>query len=299
MSDSDSRVDVGRYGIWTFQLDLVPAAASQEAAAEIEELGFGAVWVPEAVGREAFTSAGLLLAGTSSLTVATGIASIWARDPMAASGAHKTLSEAYPGRFLLGLGVSHQPMVDHVRGHHYDKPLTAMSRYLDAMDASVFMAAEPTVPPRRVLAALQPKMLRLAAERADGAHPYFVPPEHTAVARAELGDGPLLAVEQAVVFETDPGRARDVARTHTAIYTGLPNYANNLKRFGFVEEDFAGAGSDRLVDAIVAWGTMDDVVARINAHHDAGADHVCIQVIAADGRSVPVEAWRQLADALL
>jgi probable F420-dependent oxidoreductase len=299
MSDSDSRVDIGRYGIWTFQLDLVPAAASQEAAAEIEELGFGAVWVPEAVGREAFTSAGLLLAGTSSLTVATGIASIWARDPMAASGAHKTLSEAYPGRFLLGLGVSHQPMVDHVRGHHYDKPLTAMSRYLDAMDASVFMAAEPTVPPRRVLAALQPKMLRLAAERADGAHPYFVPPEHTAVARAELGDGPLLAVEQAVVFETDPGQARDVARTHTAIYTGLPNYANNLKRFGFVEEDFAGAGSDRLVDAIVAWGTMDDVVARINAHHDAGADHVCIQVIAADGRSVPVEAWRQLADALL
>jgi probable F420-dependent oxidoreductase len=299
MSDSDSRVDIGRYGIWTFQLDLVPAAASQEAAAEIEELGFGAVWVPEAVGREAFTSAGLLLAGTSSLTVATGIASIWARDPMAASGAHKTLSEAYPGRFLLGLGVSHQPMVDHVRGHHYDKPLTAMSRYLDAMDASVFMAAEPTVPPRRVLAALQPKMLRLAAERADGAHPYFVPPEHTAVARAELGDGPLLAVEQAVVFETDPGRARDVARTHTAIYTGLPNYANNLKRFGFVEEDFDGAGSDRLVDAVVAWGTMDDVVARINAHHDAGADHVCIQVIAADGRSVPVEAWRQLADALL
>lgn len=299
MSDSDSRVDIGRYGIWTFQLDLVPAAASQEAAAEIEELGFGAVWVPEAVGREAFTSAGLLLAGTSSLTVATGIASIWARDPMAASGAHKTLSEAYPGRFLLGLGVSHQPMVDHVRGHHYDKPLTAMSRYLDAMDASVFMAAEPTVPPRRVLAALQPKMLRLAAERADGAHPYFVPPEHTAVARAELGDGPLLAVEQAVVFETDPGQARDVARTHTAIYTGLPNYANNLKRFGFVEEDFDGAGSDRLVDAIVAWGTMDDVVARINAHHDAGADHVCIQVIAADGRSVPVEAWRQLADALL
>lgn len=299
MSDSDSRVDIGRYGIWTFQLDLVPTAASQEAAAEIEELGFGAVWVPEAVGREAFTSAGLLLAGTSSLTVATGIASIWARDPMAASGAHKTLSEAYPGRFLLGLGVSHQPMVDHVRGHHYDKPLTAMSRYLDAMDASVFMAAEPTVPPRRVLAALQPKMLRLAAERADGAHPYFVPPEHTAVARAELGDGPLLAVEQAVVFETDPGRARDVARTHTAIYTGLPNYANNLKRFGFVEEDFDGAGSDRLVDAIVAWGTMDDVVARINAHHDAGADHVCIQVIAADGRSVPVEAWRQLADALL
>lgn len=299
MSDPATPLDIGRFGIWTFQLDLVPAAASQEAAAEIEELGFGAVWIPEAVGREAFTSAGILLAGTSTLTVATGIASIWARDPMAASGAHKTLSEAYPGRFLLGLGVSHQPMVDHVRGHHYDKPLTAMSEYLDAMDAAIFMAAEPTVAPRRVLAALRPKMLRLAAERADGAHPYFVPPEHTALARSELGDGPLLAVEQAVVFETDPVRAREIARTHTAIYTGLPNYANNLRRFGFVEEDFAGAGSDRLVDAIVAWGTIDDIVARINAHLDAGADHVCIQVVPPDGRTVPSAQWRQLAEALL
>ncbi len=299
MSDPATPLDIGRFGIWTFQLDLVPAAASQEAAAEIEELGFGAVWIPEAVGREAFTSAGILLAGTSTLTVATGIASIWARDPMAASGAHKTLSEAYPGRFLLGLGVSHQPMVDHVRGHHYDKPLTAMSEYLDAMDAAIFMAAEPTVAPRRVLAALRPKMLRLAAERADGAHPYFVPPEHTALARSELGDGPLLAVEQAVVFETDPVRAREIAHTHTAIYTGLPNYANNLRRFGFVEEDFAGAGSDRLVDAIVAWGTIDDIVARINAHLDAGADHVCIQVVPPDGRTVPSAQWRQLAEALL
>ena len=306
MSDSStaaptdaSTLDIGRYGIWTFQLDLVPASQSQDAAAEIEEMGFGAVWVPEAVGREAFTSAGLLLAGTSTITVATGIASIWARDPMAASAAHKTLSEAYPGRFLLGLGVSHQPMVDHIRGHHYDKPFTAMSNYLDAMDSSLFMAAEPTVAPRRVLAALKPRMLRLAAERADGAHPYFVPPEHTAVARADLGEGPLLAVEQAVVFETDPSVARDIARTHTSIYTGLPNYSGNLERFGFAADDFIGAGSDRLVDAIVAWGTMDDIVARIQAHHDAGADHVCIQVVAADGRSVPTAQWRALADALM
>lgn len=295
----DSTLDIGRYGIWTFQLDLVPASQSQEAAAEIEEMGFGAVWVPEAVGREAFTSAGLLLAGTSTITVATGIASIWARDPMAASAAHKTLSEAYPGRFLLGLGVSHQPMVDHIRGHRYDKPFTAMSNYLDAMDSSLFMAAEPTVAPRRVLAALKPRMLRLAAERADGAHPYFVPPEHTAMARADLGEGPLLAVEQAVVFETDPSVAREVARTHTSIYTGLPNYSGNLERFGFTADDFVGAGSDRLVDAIVAWGTMDDIVARIKAHHDAGADHVCIQVVAADGRAVPTAQWRALADALM
>lgn len=299
VSTDASALDIGRYGIWTFQLDLVPASQSQDAAAEIEEMGFGAVWVPEAVGREAFTSAGLLLAGTTTITVATGIASIWARDPMAASAAHKTLSEAYPGRFLLGLGVSHQPMVDHIRGHRYDKPFTAMSNYLDAMDSSLFMAAEPTVAPRRVLAALKPRMLRLAAERADGAHPYFVPPEHTAVARADLGEGPLLAVEQAVVFETDPSVARDIARTHTSIYTGLPNYSGNLERFGFAADDFIGAGSDRLVDAIVAWGTMDDIVARIQAHHDAGADHVCIQVVAADGRSVPTAQWRALADALM
>lgn len=291
-------VDIGRHGIWTFNLDLVPARQSQEAVAELEELGFGAVWIPEAVGREAFTSAGILLAGSSTITVATGIASIWARDAMAASAAHRTLSEAYPGRFLLGLGVSHQPMVDHIRGHHYDRPYTAMANYLDAMDASVFMAAEPTVAPRRVLAALRPRMLRLAATRADGAHPYFVPPEHTAVARQELGEGPLLAVEQAVVFETDPHEARRLARTHTSIYTGLPNYTGNLKRFGFTDEDFPNAGSDRLVDAIVAWGTIDDIVARVAAHHDAGADHVCIQVVTDNPSVVPMDQWRQLADAL-
>lgn len=297
-NDASDAVNVGRHGIWTFNLDLVPATASQEAVAELEELGFGAVWFPEAVGREAFTSAGLLLAGSSKITVATGIASIWARDAMAASAAHKTLTEAYPGRFLLGLGVSHQPMVDHLRGHHYDKPYSAMSAYLDGMDAAVFMAAEPIVPPRRVLAALRPRMLRLAAERADGAHPYFVPPEHTAVARETLGEGPLLAVEQAVVFATDPQRARELARTHTSLYTGLPNYTGNLERFGFTADDFPNAGSDRLVDAIVAWGTIDDIVGRIRAHHDAGADHVCIQVITDNPGELPMAQWRELAAAL-
>ena len=290
--------DIGRYGLWTFQLDLVPAGRAQEVAAEIEGLGFGALWVPEAVGREAFTSAGLLLAGTSTMTVATGIASIWARDPMAASAAHRTLSEAYPGRFLLGLGVSHQPMVDHVRGHHYDKPYSAMVDYLDRMDAAVFMAAQPTVPPRRVLAALGPKMLRLAAERAAGAHPYFVPPEHTAMAREALGPEPLLAVEQAVVLEADPSTAREIARTHTGIYTGLPNYANNLKRFGLTDEDLVGSGSDRLIDTIVAWGSLDDVLARVRAHVDAGADHVCIQVVTADAATPALDEWRTLAGAL-
>lgn len=290
--------DIGRYGIWTFQLDLVPARQAQEVAAEIEAMGYGALWVPEAVGREAFTSAGLLLAGTSSLTVATGIASIWARDAMAAAAAHKTLSEAYPGRFLLGLGVSHQPMVDHVRGHRYQRPYSAMVEYLDRMDGAVFMAAEPEVPPRRVLAALGPRMLALAAERAAGAHPYFVPPEHTAVARQALGEEPLLAVEQAVVLETDPSRAREIARTYTGIYTGLPNYAENLKRFGLTDEDLAGAGSDRLVDAVVAWGTVDDALARVQDHLDAGADHVCLQVVTADAGTPATHEWRLLAEAL-
>lgn len=292
-------MDIGRYGIWTFTLDLVPSSRSAEHVDELDELGFGAVWVPEAFGREAFTGASLLLQGGTDIVVATGIANIWARDPMAASAAQSTLTEAYPDRFLLGLGVSHQPMVEAVRGHAYAKPYSAMRAFLDGMDAAPFMAAAPTTEPKRMLAALGPKMLELARDRATGAHPYFVPPEHTAVARRALGEGPLLAVEQAVVLETDPTRARDFARTHTGIYTGLPNYAGNLKRLdlGFTDDDFTGAGSDRLVDAIVAWGGMDDVLARIQAHHDAGADHVCIQVI--DGTTeVPAQAWRDLSAAL-
>lgn len=292
-------MDIGRYGIWTFQLDLVPSARSVEHVDELDELGFGAVWVPEAVGREAFSHAALLLRGGADIVVATGIASIWARDPMAAAAAHQTLTEAHPDRFLLGLGVSHQPMVEGIRGHDYTRPYSAMRDYLDGMDGALFLAARPTAAPQRVLAALGPRMLELARDRVAGAHPYFVPPEHTAVARAALGDGPLLAVEQAVVFETDPTRAREVARTHTKIYTGLPNYAGNLRRLDptLTDEDFAGAGSDRLVDRIVAWGDMDTVLARVRAHHDAGADHVCIQVI--DGTNdVPAQAWRDLSDAL-
>ena len=230
--------------------------------------------------------------------VATGIASIWARDAMAGAAAHKTLTEAYPERFLLGLGVSHQPMVEGLRGHDYSKPYSAMKAYLDAMDAGLFMAAEPTSPPRRVLAALRPKMLELARDKTDGAHPYFVPPEHTALAREALGPDKLLAVEQAVVLDTDPTSAREKARSHTRIYTGLPNYKGNIQRMdpSFTDEDFADAGSDRLVDHIVAWGSMDDVVARVQAHLDAGADHVCIQVI--DGTTdVPTQAWRDLSAA--
>jgi probable F420-dependent oxidoreductase len=291
-------MEIGRVGIWTFALDIQPAAQAQQAAAEIEQLGYGAIWIPEAMGREAFTNAGILLAGTQRIPIATGIASIWARDPMAMAAAQKTLTEAYPDRFLLGMGVSHAPMVG-LRGHAYDKPLSAMRAYLDAMDSAPFMAVPPSVAPTRILAALAPKMLKLAAERTAGSHPYFVPPEHTKVARQAMGKGPLLAPEQAVVLETDASTARAIGRAHMSIYLGLPNYVNNLKRLGFTDEDIANGGSDRLVDAIVAWGDIDAVVQRVRAHHDAGADHVCIQVLPQNPLSLPMDQWRRLAPALL
>jgi probable F420-dependent oxidoreductase len=229
--------------------------------------------------------------------VATGIAGIYSRDAMTTAAAQKTLAEAYPDRFLLGLGVSHQVMVEAIRGNDYAKPYSAMRDHLDRMDGALFLAAPPTAPPKRVLAALRPRMWQLAAERADGALTYFVPPEHTASARDVLGPDRLLCVEQAVVFETDRARAHEIARTHTRTYTPLPNYTNNLRRFGFDDDDFADAGSDRLVDAIVAWGDMEAILAHIQAHHDAGADHVCIQVIDG-GTAPPVAAWRALAHAL-
>jgi len=290
-------MNIGRIGIWTF-LDLQPAKKAQEAAAEIESLGFGAIWIPEALGREAFSSAGMLLAGTSRIVIATGIANIWVRDPMAMAGAQRTLTEGYPDRFLLGIGVSHAPLVG-MRGHDYGKPLSAMRRYLDAMASAPFMAVPPSTEPATVIGALAPKMLELAAERTKGAHPYFVPPEHTAFARQKMGKGPLLAPEQAVILETDADKARAVARGHMATYLGLPNYANNLKRLGFTDDDIGSGGSDRLVDAIVAWGSIDKIAQRIRAHHDAGADHVCIQVLDPDPRTLPLPQWRELAAALL
>lgn len=292
-------MDIGRVGIWCFTLELQPAARAQEAAAEVEALGYKALWIPEAMGREAFTHAGLLLAATHRVVVATGIANIFGRDAMTMAAAQKTLTEAYPDRFLLGMGVSHAPLVEGVRGHRYEKPLSAMRTYLDAMDAAPFLAVPPTAEPVRVIGALAPKMLKLAAERAAGAHPYFVPPEHTVQARQIMGKGPWLAPEQAVVLESDAGKARDIARVHMATYLGLPNYVNNLKRLGFTDDDVANCGSDRLVDAIVAWGNIDAIVKRVRAHHDAGADHVCVQVLDPDPRALPLRQWRELAPALL
>lgn len=290
---------LGRVGIWAYQLDQVPSSKAQEIAAEIESFGYGALWIPEMVGRESFVSSTLLLAGTKSLVVATGIASIYARDALSANSAWQTVSEAFPDRFLLGLGVSHQVMVEGLRGHDYSKPYSTMVSYLDAMDNGLFTASPPTAPPQRVLAALGPKMLKLSAERAAGAHPYFIPPEHTAMAREVMGKGPLLCPEQAVVLETDAAKAREIARGHMAMYLTLPNYTNNLKRLGFADDDFENGGSDRLVDAIVAWGDESAIAQRVKDHHDAGADHVCIQVLPEVPTDAPIEIWRRLAPVLL
>ena len=292
-------MDLGPVGIWTFALDLQPVARASEVAAELEELGYGAVWVPDAVGRDPLVHAALLLGGTSRISIGTGIAQIYGRDPMTMTGGWKTISEAFPGRFVLGLGVSHQPMVEGLRGQTYGPPLTAMREYLERMDTAMYVAAEPTEPPRRVLAALGPKMLALAAERVDGAHPYNVPPEHTARAREILGPAKLLAPEQAVLLETDPVEARRIGRGHLAIYLDLPNYMNNLRRFGITDDDIADGGSDRLVDTLVAWGDVDAIRARVQAHLDAGADHVAVQVLTPDRGTLPLDEWRELAPVLL
>jgi probable F420-dependent oxidoreductase len=296
---NSSSIELKPIGIWTAQLDYQPAAKAKEAAAELEQLGFGAIWFPESVGREALTHAALLLGATRRIVIATGIANIYARDPVTMAAAQKTLAEAYPERFLLGLGVSHIPLVEQIRGHSYGKPVASMRAYLDGMDRAPYRAVPPPVRPIRVLAALGPKMLRVAAERADGAHPYFVPPEHTRRAREILGNDRLLAVEQAVVLETDSVKAREIARRHTSTYLKLPNYVNNLRRLGFNDEDLAESGNDRLVDAIVAWGDMTAVIDRVRAHQSAGADHVCVQVLPADPQALPTAQWRELASALL
>jgi probable F420-dependent oxidoreductase len=292
-------MDVGRVGIWTAQLDLQPAARAREAAAELDELGFGALWIPEAVGREPISHAAVLLDATERMVVASGVAVIFSRLPGVAAAAQRLLADDSGGRFLLGLGVSHAPMVEGMLGQPWAKPVKRMRDYLDAMDDAFTVSPAPADDPPRVLAALGPRMLELAATRAWGAHTYFVPVEHTAEARGLLGDGPMLLVEQAVVLASDPDAARNTGRKHMSIYLTLPNYVNNLRRLGWGDDDLAGGGSDALVDALVAWGDTDAVVARVAAHHDAGADHVCVQVIGPDATALPLDGWRELAPALL
>jgi probable F420-dependent oxidoreductase len=277
-------------GLWTGALELQPADRVRVLADVVEELGWPTIWVPEAVNRDAMVNAALILSATGRLKVATGIASIWARDPMAARAAHESLSEAWPDRFTLGLGVSHQPAVEGFRGHTYQKPYSQMVAYLEGMDSALYVSprAEHT---SLVLAALGPKMLELAA------HPYFVPVEHTAFARQCLGPDAVLAPEQAVVLETDSGEARRIARHHMATYLNLPNYTNNLRRLGWGDDDLGDGGSDALVDGIVAWGDEQAVLDRVAAHHEAGADHVAIQVLPHQGVPVPTEEWERLAEA--
>jgi len=293
------REALGRVGAWSFALESLTAAEEREAAAQIESLGYGAIWVPEAVeSREIFSHAGWLLASTERVVVASGIANIWARDPAATANGWRMLSDAYPGRFLLGIGVSHAGSVGR-RGHEYKRPYSAMRDYLDAMDDAGSTASEPEPSPRMVLAALGPRMLGLAAERSLGAHPYFVPVEHTAFARQRLGPGPVLAVEQTVVLESDPDAARRIARRFAVDYLQTENYARNLRRMGWTDADISGQGSDAMIDAVVAWGDVDRVALRIRQHLDAGADHVCVQVVAEDDLDPCVDELRELAPALL
>ncbi len=289
---------IGRVGVWLGPVGLAPAVEERAAIARIEELGYGAVWFGEAPGnREALSHAGLLLAASERLVVATGIANIWARDAVAAINGANTLNEAHAGRFLLGLGVSHAPAVQ-MRGHNYARPLSAMREYLDAIDRHSYGGPPPAEPSRVVLAALRPRMLELARDRTAGAHPYFVPPEHTARARSILGEEPLLAPEQVVVLEPDPDRARGIGRRHMAVYLQLPNYVDNLRTLGYDDTDFADGGSDRLVDAIVAWGDEQAIAGRVREHFDAGADHVAIQAYA-DDAGASLAQLERLAPALL
>ena len=291
-------MDLGRIGIWTGVLDAVPSKEAQRLAGRVEELGYRTLWIPETIGRDPFITATLLLSATERLQLATGIANIYARDPLTMANTQKSIEEAFPGRFLLGLGVSHHHLVERVRKHDYSKPYSYMVEYLEAMKSALFMAVGPSEQPPTVIAALGPKMLKLAGEKADGAHPYFVPVEHTAKAREILGDGPLLAPEQMVVLESDRAKALEVARKGMAVYLRAPNYLNNLRRHGFTDDDFADGGSERLADAIVATGGVDAAIDRVQAHFDAGADHVCVQVLQENLTDVPEGGWQELAAGL-
>jgi probable F420-dependent oxidoreductase len=280
-------------GIWSAQLRYGHAGVISEAAAELDELGYQAIWIPD-VGGDVLGAVEVLLRATPRAVIATGILNIWMHEPAEVASRRASWEEAWQRRFLLGLGVSHSVLIDHENPGRYTKPYSKMVEYLDGLDA----AGVPFPVDARVLAALRPKMLGLARDRAAGAHPYFVPPEHVARARELLGADRLIAVELAVVLDRDPSTARETARRHTGTYVNLPNYTNNLRELGFGDDDFADRGSDRLVDAIVAWGDENAIATRVAAMRDAGADHVCIQVIRSDDE-IPRADWRNLAPALV
>ncbi len=292
------RAALGRVGVWSFGLQANRAVDEQTAVSAYEGIGYTATWFPESIGsKEALAHAALLLAASPHMAIATGIASIYARDAAAMISGARTLAEAYPGRFVLGIGVSHAPSVA-ARGGTYGRPVETMSAYLDAMDAATWAGpALPDAPPV-ILAALGPRMLDLAAERTDGAHPYFVPVEHTRFARERLGRDPVLAVELTAVLDTDAARARETARAFATRYLAAVNYANNLRRLGWSDEDIAGGGSDRLLDAVIAQGNAATIARRVREHLDAGADHVCVQIRSLDPADLCLEAYSELRDAL-
>ncbi|MFI7638384.1 TIGR03620 family F420-dependent LLM class oxidoreductase [Nonomuraea sp. NPDC049400] len=290
---------LGRVGVWTFAFDGRPVGELRDAAAEIEELGYGALWFGEGFGRDSVSQAWLLLSATRRITVAAGIANIALRDPISMAAAERALNEAHPSRYLLGLGghrVSDTPIpMDGYLIPSLGKAVDTMGAYLDAMDAIPLSSPPPPRPPHRMLAALGPKMLALAARRTLGAHTYFVPVDHTARARKIMGPDALLAVEQAVVLDHDLDRAREVAREHVSGYRdAAPHQIANLRRLGFGEDEIAH-GSDRLVDAIVAYGGAEEIEKRVRDHFDAGADHVCLQVLTARSGELPLAQWRELS----
>src|SRR3954451_6908915 len=278
---------VGATGIWSPQLRHGDPGEAAAFAAELEQLGYGALWIGD-IGGDLYTPLENLLGATTTATVATGILNVCMHTPEEAANEHARLVAAHGPRFLCGIGISHQPLIDHVvEAGTYKKPLEKMSEYLDGLDA----APTPLAAQDRVIAALGPKMLELARSRTAGTHPYLVTPELTRSARAGVGPDRLVASEQAVVLETDATKARDIARMHLRTYLGLPNYVNNWKRQGFTDDDVADGGSDRLVDALVVWGDEATIAARVQEHRDAGADHICIQVLTDDLRAFPTAQW--------
>ena len=281
-------------GVFCVGMDHFRALEAAAFAKRIEAWGYGALWFPEAVGRESLSTSAWLLANTTKLTIATGIANIYARDAQAVAAGNSTLNELSNGRFLLGLGVSHVPLVEG-RNHRYGKPVETMRAYLKAMGEAAYSAAPPRERPKTVIAALGPKMLALAAELADGALPLHVTPEHTAQARTALGPGKLLCVEQAAILESDAGKARALARQFLTPYFGLPNYYNNWNRLGFTDADRENGGSDRLIDALIVWGDEKTIRARLDAHLQAGADHVCVHTIGGMKGAFPLPDEKLLA----
>jgi probable F420-dependent oxidoreductase len=279
-------MDLGQRGVFWFTDTLSPVQLV-ELAQRTEELGYAALWYPEALGYESFSLASFLLAHTEKLVIASGIANIYARDAATTKQGQHTLAKLFGRRFLLGLGVSHVPLVEDARGHQYRPPVPTMRAYLDAMEKAVAIAPPLDEPPPMVLAALGPQMTALAGQRTDGAFPYNVTPEHTTRARAIIGPDKWLCVEQKVLLVTDARKAREIARQAMAFYLPLTNYRNNWKRVGFSDKDLEGGGSARFLDAMVAWGSEAAVQQRIQAHLDAGASHVCVQPLHPNGEPLP------------